>query len=198
MHQRHPDHPGCVAERKVFGVGPVLFGPALLYAGHHDDGRDEAGQEGDGQETGHGEEPAAECRGHLRAGNQGQHRGRKRHDAERHGQRIGRMAPFFHAEHPPEIAEQQDGAEEGRRQGQQQPQLQQGIRLRGHEEGRGHQQVGQVAEDDRLPRRVIIIHMLAVRLAAMPPAYGGHEDAGSQVNGQRSAEKCFLQGKRHK
>ena len=138
--------------------------------------------------AGQDEEPPEGGCFQLPSGKERQDGGDNGHEPEGDGQEVHRQAPEAHFEHTPEIAEDKDGTVKGRSQGQEKPKLQDGVGVYRKKDGRQHEEVGKVAQDNRLPGREIVVHVPGIGLAAVPPANGGHKYACGHVNGKRGAE----------
>ena len=194
MQKRYPQHARGKLVREIVGIGVVLLRLAAQRTGHHINSHEKAAQESNGKAPGQDKEPSEGGCFQLPSGKERQDGGDNGHEPEGDGQEVHRQAPEVHFEHAPEIAEDKDGTVKGRSHGQEKPKLQDGIGGVGKEYGRQHEQVGKVAQDDRLPGREIVVHVPGIGLAAVSPAHCRHKDACGHVNGKRGAEQCILQG----
>ena len=193
----NPEDPGCVLGGKVFGVGIALPQDTAEGAGNHPDRHEKTREIHQGEQAGEGKQHLAEIARQLGAGKQGTDGRGQGQDTERDKQGDDRPPPPALAERLSEIGEHEHRAEEGRGQDEHQPQLQDGVGIGGHEHRRAHQDVGEETGDDRLPRRIVIVHVAGIGLTAVSPAHIGHKNAGGHEDRQRRGKKNVPDGVKH-
>ena len=184
--------------REVVGVGIVLVGEAGELADEHQEGQHETDQVDHGQDVGDDEEPAEKISLHLCTGHERRHHADDRHHRVGAHQDIDGSVPPVYFENPSEIVENQHGTMERRSQDQHQAQLHDGIGFVWKKNDRAKHQVGQETEDESPPVRKVIVHVLGIGRAPVPPAHNGNHDADSHIDCCHHTQEQLREGVGHR